>query len=65
MFGGIPNSVLEVKEKLEKIFITMLNNNNVNNEQLALALLWKKEASLFSVVPDIHRHPCILLHMFV
>lgn len=65
MFGGIPHCVLEVKEKLEKIFITMLNNHNVNNEQLALALLWKKEPSLFSVIPDIHRHPCILLHMFV
>jgi len=41
----------------------MLNKNNVNNEQLALALLWKEQMNLFSVVPDFSMHACIILHL--
>jgi len=41
----------------------MLEKNNVNNEQLALAILWKKEPDLFNVIGDIQRHPCIILHL--
>ena len=62
MFGGEKNIVLEIKKEVERIFVKeMLDKNNVNNEQLALALLWKQKPELFSVIPDINSHPCVLL----
>lgn len=64
MFGGYKEIVLEVGKEVENIFINvMLKNNNVNNEQLALALLWKNKPQLFCLIPDINRHPCALLHL--
>ena len=65
MFGGYKNIVLEVKKEVERIFVNeMLDKNNVNNEQLALALLWKQNPEMFKVIPDINSHPCILLSVF-
>lgn len=64
MFGGYKEIVLELEKKIDKIFREeMLEKNNVNNEQLALAILWKKEPNLFKVIEDIKRHPCIILHL--
>jgi hypothetical protein len=64
MFGGYKDIVLKIEKKVEEIFEKeMLEKNNVNNEQLALAILWKKEPDLFNVIGDIQRHPCIILHL--
>ena len=65
MFGGYKDIILEVKKEVERIFVNeMLDKNNVNNEQLALALLWKQNPDMFKVIPDINSHPCILLSVF-
>ena len=46
MFGGCKNSILMVDKKLEEEFKkSMLEKDNVNNEQLGLTLVYKK--SLF------------------
>ena len=64
MFGGSKKVILKIGEEVEKVFNEkMLNKNNVNNEQLALALLWKEQMNLFSVVPDFPMHACIILHL--
>lgn len=50
MFGGNSNVVLQISEEINKIWENdMLNKNCVNNEQLALAILWKKQPLLFNV----------------
>ena len=50
LFGGYYKSVIQVKELLEEIFNKeMLNKHNVNNEQLGLALVYKKYPELFSL----------------
>jgi hypothetical protein len=61
MFGGDKEVLEEITAKVEKTFIEeMLNNNNVNNEQLALALVWKKNPTLFAVCCDMN-NPMFLL----
>ena len=53
MFGGHKNIIKILSIILEKIFVKeMLEKNNVNNEQLALALLWKKYSNLFYIIKD-------------
>jgi len=49
MFGGYKDIVLIIKEKTKNVFEWMLIQNNVNNEQLALALVWKDNKELFQV----------------
>jgi len=64
MFGGHKSIVLKIEEEVEHIFEKeMLEKSNVNNEQLALAILWKQKPDLFNVIGDIQRHPCIILHL--
>jgi hypothetical protein len=53
MFGGNKDTVEKISELLEDVFCNMmLANNNVNNEQLALALVWKKHKDLFYIIDD-------------
>jgi hypothetical protein len=48
MFGGTAWSIQSVAESIETVFQQkMLSNDNVNNEQLALALVWKELPYLF------------------
>jgi hypothetical protein len=48
MFGGGKDIVLKIGEKVEHVFVNkMLNKNNVNNEQLALAIVWKECPDMF------------------
>ena len=62
MFGGYKDIVLIIKEKIETIFVEeMLNKNNVNNEQLALALLYKNNEELFYIVNDSSHHHLMLI----
>ena len=66
MFGGKQTAVLKISAEVEKVFVSeMLDKNNVNNEQLALALLWRKQPDLFTVIPDINKHPCAILHILI
>lgn len=50
MFGGSKESIDNVSKILEEQFQFMLNNNCVNNEQLALAMVWKKYPDLFCII---------------
>jgi len=48
MFGGGKDIVLRIGEKVEQVFVNkMLKQNNVNNEQLALAMVWKDMREYF------------------
>lgn len=53
MFGGSALIVKKIAELVEQVFIEkMLNKNNVNNEQLALALVWNDHKDLFYLVDN-------------
>jgi hypothetical protein len=58
MFGGNIDIIKTISKLVEDIFVEkMLKNNNVNNEQLALALVWKDNQELFFLTdpyPNIH-----------
>ena len=55
MFGGPAEVVLKVARLLEQIFQEkMLDRQNVNNEQLGLALVWKYNPELFHLVNNIY-----------
>jgi len=48
MFLGSIPTIQRIAKQIEEIFVYhMLRNNNVNNEQLALAILWKHSPSQF------------------
>ena len=50
MFGGHKNSVPQVCDRVEDIFINeMINKGNVNNEQIALGYLIKKHSDDFAI----------------
>ena len=38
----------------------MLNNNNINNEQIALSIAWKNNPELFKTFTDITHEICLL-----
>lgn len=53
MFGGYKGAIEKISVLLEDVFFNiMLANNNVNNEQLALTLVWKKYKDLFYIIDD-------------
>ncbi|MBN2374680.1 hypothetical protein JXL19_12930 [bacterium] len=50
MFGGYKDIVLKIGNKINNLFENiMLKENNVNNEQLALALIWRDNKDLFDI----------------
>jgi hypothetical protein len=50
MFGGNVKIVIEMGELLKKTFVEkMMNQGCVNNEQLALALIWNKDRDKFAL----------------
>lgn len=50
-FGGSAEIILTISKHIEHIFVSeMLEKQNVNNEQLALALLWKKYPERFHLI---------------
>ena len=64
MFGGYKNIVSKIGLLIEKVFEKeMLNNNNVNNEQLALALVYKNNPELFYLINDDRRYHLILFKL--
>jgi len=61
MFGGHKDIITKINKLLENIFVgKMLRNNNVNNEQVGLALLYKYNPELFYIIDD-NRHFHLIL----
>ena len=56
MFGGRKESVLAVSTKVEEMFQSMLLQGNVNNEQIALAMVYHSNKDLFFIVDDSNVH---------
>jgi hypothetical protein len=56
MFGGHKESVLCICKKVEGVFQWMLSQQNVNNEQIALALVYRDSKELFYIVEDSYTH---------
>ena len=56
MFGGHRDSVLAVSSKVEEMFQSMLSQGNVNNEQIALAMVYHANKELFFIVDDSSVH---------
>lgn len=55
MFGGGKNMVMKIAGLVETVFrAKMLAKNNVNNEQLALAMVWKEYPDYFTLVDNIY-----------
>jgi len=53
MFGGKADIVIEIGTLLDQVFVEkMLGQGNVNNEQLALALIWNKNRDKFALCRD-------------
>ena len=64
MFGGRKDIVLKIGNLVENVFNEeMLNKNNVNNEQLALALVYKNNPELFHLINDDRRYHLILFKL--
>jgi len=53
-FGGDKNIMKIISEEIEKIFtLEMIEQNMVNNEQIALGILYKRNPNLFSVYKEL------------
>ena len=50
MFGGYKEIISIIGSKIKTIFEWMLSQNNVNNEQLALTLVWVDNKDLFQII---------------
>lgn len=51
MFGGYKDTIRKLSKRVEKVFVTqMLDKGNVNNEQLAVALVWKDYKDMFYLI---------------
>lgn len=50
LFGGSPEKIYFLAIEVKKIFESMLSKNNVNNEQLAIGIVWKYYKHLFNLV---------------
>ena len=62
MFGGTSECINKISENIERVFKEcMLDRNNVNNEQLAITLLYKENPEWFNLVDDNDRRACKVL----
>ena len=60
MFGGNSKIIQQVSKLVEETFVNMLNQNNTNNEQLALAIVWKETPHLFHLLNNVYNcHLCM------
>lgn len=63
MFGGKADIISILSKKVEEVFQYMLSQQNVNNEQIAIALVWRRYPDLFHLVST-KRSPCdVLLYL--
>jgi hypothetical protein len=64
IFGGDIAVINKIAEYVENIVInTMFSNRNINNEQLALAIVWKKYPELFFLTESSPYHHLILFKL--
>lgn len=62
IFGGRKDVIIKISQLLEEKFNSeMLEQNNVNNEQLCLAYVWKENKDLFHIIEN-DRHPAFVFH---
>lgn len=52
MFGGTKEGVISVSKAMEDVFVHMLENGCVNNEQIGIAMVWKQHPEWFHLVDD-------------
>jgi hypothetical protein len=64
MFGGSPNAIKTISEKTEEIFQYMLSQNCVNNEQLALVMVWKNNPELFFTIRNVYGQDLPIFKLF-
>jgi len=63
MFGGNKSVILFMLEQVEEIFVNvMLKNSNINNEQLALAIIHNNFKDAFALVTN-NNKPILLLNI--
>lgn len=61
LFGGSISIINIMFNLIENIFLNqMINKNNVNNEQLALALIWKDNPQLFYLINSSSNYSLII-----
>jgi hypothetical protein len=63
MFGGNCKAIHLVSVTLKDVFEKMIKNKNMNNEQLALSIVWKNNKNLFTLVDDIREYHLILFKL--
>ena len=63
MFGGTKACVLPVSKAMEDVFVNMLENGCVNNEQIGIAVVWKQHPEWFHLVEDYRGLPMILFKL--
>jgi hypothetical protein len=65
MFGGSASIIKKNAELVEKCFVEkMLNENCANNEQLALALVWKDHKDIFYLINNyLNFHLCLFKYL--
>jgi hypothetical protein len=56
MFGGNKDIIKNINHLIENKIEYMINNNNINNEQIALALIWKDNKHLFFLTDNYNYH---------
>ena len=52
MFGGTPYIINKLSGLIDVVFKNMILNKTMNNEQLALSIIWKNNKELFTLVDD-------------
>jgi hypothetical protein len=63
-FGGSKTAMLWLCEKINDVFNELLDNNIVNNEQIAMALIWKQYQDKFQVyINNTNLHLPLFTHL--
>jgi len=62
LFGGNKKTINTIFEKIENIVVEkMLKRNNINNEQLAMAMVWNENKDLFCLINNQTSNPLLIL----
>ena len=61
LFGGKKDTILSISKAMEDVFVYMLENGCVNNEQVGIAMVWKQHPEWFQLVKD---YPSLHLVLF-
>lgn len=65
MFGGRAEIIKDISNKVEEVFKHyMIEKDNLNNEQLAIGLVWKNNKELFYLIEDNNEKHLIMFEKF-